>query len=183
MKPHKLCTAMFLPQRLISGDHVGVKIPICDKILTELRRKDRNITDIDGFKENLNYVMNEYIYDYSRHSVNISASTRQGLTQIFDMVINNDLGILYHGSVTVSTYNRSSPIPTNSNPTLSYVPSHSLGIGSSLEMQSMEDIESFVDQCIVIFDEALEEIIDLLRSDSLVRFYETMEYKNLVENT
>lgn len=152
-------------------NNVGLRITVCKEILDEFCRDDAKIIDLDTFRMNIMYIMNEYIYDYSEHSVNISAPTRHGIIKIFDVVMES-MNKDGKASVTVNSNRKSVP-------TLTGVPSNSVCV--AIEMDGMEhgDDQNFVDQCIVIFDEALEEVIDLLRRDSLVRFYETPEYKQL----
>eukprot|EP01083_Nonionella_stella_P276205 938367_1 len=47
---------------------------------------------------------------------------------------------------------------------------------------TQNDTAAVVKQYMSIFDECMEEIIDLMRYDSLVRFYQTEEYKRLVKD-
>ena len=61
-------------------------------------------------------------------------------------------------------------------------PQYTKSVSASFTLGCAEDYQNFTDQAIVLFDDALEEIIYLLRGDSLLRFYETPEYKKFVHN-
>ena len=65
-----------LDNGLVATDDIGVTITICKHTLKSLSKDDSSIRTLNSLKQNLNHIMDEYIYESSENSINIAAATR-----------------------------------------------------------------------------------------------------------
>ena len=125
--------------RLIDEHQIGVNIRIVEDRIDKVQRRESKVYGIGLLKQDVEYIMDQYIYQGSEYCVNISSFTRLNLTNTF----------------------------------------HDLKNG---KMNQQNTEKSNVVQYVTLFDKALENIINLMKTDSLWRFYRTKEYKMMVSD-
>ena len=113
-------------------------------------KKKKNIYDISDLEQDVKYIMDQYICDGAEDRVNLSSSTR--------------LEIL-------SKYHSLNGQQDKELPEMVDTPSDS---------RTAEPFKELFGQYVTLFDNGLEEVATLMRSDSLIRFYLTQEYKNMI---
>ena len=209
-----------LTHRMINRDDIGTMMDIDFHRMDRTKRSKSIIYSMDELKDNIRYIMNQYIYSDAEFCVNISAHSRrdiidsyEGLLEIsrsgitepaeLEMIDVNvpPVNTLDHGhtnikgipigdtspqisvSVTDRAFKSIAGIPVNRVESLEIEAS----MGSHTRTPNTPDPEikivykhaERIQDYIRIFDRSMNEIIQLMRKDSLTRFYMTEEYERL----
>ena len=139
---------------------IAIDIGRMDKI----RRVSSNVNDINDLRKAIKYIMEQYIYSGSEYSVNISSFTRLNILNAYNELEGGGKLVVEMEIIDVE----SEESTTNADPEIDFIAE-----------QNMELIKKYV----VIFDKAMDEIINLLKTDTLQRFYMTKEYKTMLQAT
>ena len=161
-----------LQKQLINVEDIGVTINIEANLLKALRRADGEINNIEDFTRSLKYVMNQYIEYGSEFCINISAATRSKIHSDFDKFC--------VWSPVIATPNAEinfvSPYQKVENPKIFVNIPDKEGNDPPVEPQKISG------EYIQIFDQAMDEVVSLLQTDSLTRFSQTADYKKLAND-
>ncbi len=125
---------------LIQQKDVGLMFSIDFHRIDNFRRKDSYIYTMDEMKQNIEYIMKQYIDMNGEYCINISYDMRCTLQEEYQAL--NDW----------------------------------------MNDQSDKDIQLIIKKYMKIFDESMDEIISLMKHDSLMRFYSSVEYEIMTEN-
>ena len=161
-----------LQKQLINVEDIGVTINIEANLLKTLRRADGDINNIEDFTRSLKYVMNQYIEYGSEFCINISADTRSKIHSDFDKISVRSPDITTQGTEAKFF----SPYQKAENPkNFDNIPDKE-GNDPPVEPQKISG------EYIQIFDQAMDEVVSLLQTDSLTRFSQTADYKKLAND-
>eukprot|EP01083_Nonionella_stella_P136535 415497_1 len=69
--------------KLLDADSVGFVIEIPTKILKKVRRKNAKIHTLQQLKDNMRYIMEEYIFRHAEHCINLASATRKHIMTEF----------------------------------------------------------------------------------------------------
>ncbi len=72
--------------RLICRESVGFLFPISQERLTKVRRRNSNIYGINDLKDNIRYIMEQYMYNGAEYGVNVSSFTRMTALNEYDQL-------------------------------------------------------------------------------------------------
>ena len=154
--------------RLIDESDIGLVIPISDDLLKTLKQKDMEIGSVKELKRSIKHVLHQFILTDGGFSINLSAQTRLDAIGKF-----NKMKAIHQKTPTMDFTHVEIDIDTLQ-----------LDLGGatySVEADEHCDAKEFVIGIITAFDSAIKEIVDLLSKDSLIRFYDTEEYKSLIK--
>ena len=164
--------------RLIELQHAGVMCPIAEDRINKMRRRDSLIYGVEELKISIRSVMENYMYHGAEYSINVSAFTRMTALNSYDQ-----LGLRMERVETRA--NRNENEAENGNETeheTSTSEADSPGSSECLQPQlSVNSQREMILRYVTIFDRSLEEIIGLLKLDSLSRFYRSKEYKIMTQ--
>lgn len=160
-----------IKQKLISMDAIGYTIEM-PKVRLDVIKRD-NLVDIDNIfelKNAIKYIIKQYIRLGAEYCVNIASFTRFRLLTDFD-----ELEAMTPRENTSDAVTRNMYILTGGEPEIED------------EKQSAETLEEcniryLTHKYLTICDEAMNEIMDLIKSDPLTRFYHSESYKMLLKD-
>ena len=147
---------------LLSEQEIGFMISIDMGRMDKIRRMNSNVNDITDLRKTVKYMMEQYIYSGSEYSVNISSFTRLGILNTYNDLEGGGKLVVEMEMIDVE----SEESITTADPDIDFMDEHNVEL---------------MKRYIVIFDKAMEEIINLLKSDTLQRFYVTKEYKTMLQ--
>ena len=172
-----------------------------------IRRKDGHIYNIEEMKNNIAYIVQQYIEEDGEFCVNISSKQRATLLQNYKAIHvetklgtkNTDSGLQQdiesHLDINIEKVNTETPETVGSVSEesgevveIENVTSDSLNITDHAQntdiniMNKQHNDKELVKRYLGIFDEAMEAIIDLIRHDSLPRFYDTKAYETMSQS-
>ena len=154
---------------LCSQDEVGLLIPMASERMEKTRRKKRcEEYTVDDLSEDVQYLMDQYIDRSAEYSVNLSASTRNRSLEIYSKLEHERSQRTIDGNGTETDIEMQTA-------------------GSGIDIVFSKDDQqrgTRVDgrlcaQYASLLDNALGEIVGLLRSDSFSRFRRSAAYKKL----
>ena len=125
--------------------------------MNEIIRDNSTVDDMDSFYYNLKYIVERYLMDGAIYCVNVSSSTR--------MKIKVSVMRLY-GNDNISSSRLGKAVPSDSNAT-------------ELNTININNGHNEVIKYINLLDDAMIEIIQLIQSDSFIRFTHTDQFKKL----
>eukprot|EP01084_Bolivina_argentea_P292317 502507_1 len=70
--------------KLISEDDVGLLVPVASERIQKIKRKQCQVKGINDLKENIKYIVDEYIYQGAEHCINISSFTRIAVLKTYN---------------------------------------------------------------------------------------------------
>ena len=140
-----------------AGFLVSIDLGRMDKI----RRVNSNVNDVTDLRKTVQYIMEQYIYNGSEYSVNISSFTRLNILNSYNEL---EGGGKLVAEIEMVDFESEESVDAN-DPEIDFMDEHD---------------RELMRRYVVIFDKAMEEIINLLKSDSLQRFYLTKEYKTMM---
>ena len=158
---------------------IGVMMNMDFGSMKGLRRMDSYIFNIDELKNNLQHIMDQYIFDEGEFCVNISATTRSKLIRAYESLdddMNKRIELEMIDVVPSETGDGSSISPSDANLQVASVYDAARRVSKEMEMCKDKEV---IKNHLIIFDDAMDEIITLMRKDSLMRFYGTLEYETL----
>lgn len=160
--------------RLCKPDDIGFTFNINEVRLDRIRRKDSYVHNVDELKANLKHIYEQYIDQESVYCVNLSAHTRRELQQSYERYFGDDSQRKPNGddeNIMVEIQMHEIKKRISISRTTSPSQSGNNEITSDL-------IKSYV----IIFDQALDEIIGLIGTDSLSRFHQSIAYRNMIQS-
>lgn len=145
---------------LLQQDDIGISIQFNEHYLEKWKRTGSQIYNLQDLKREVLYIIEQYIYDDSVKTVNISSFTR--------MAILNGVYKLKRDS-TAATNGSIQPVTDCESPSVDFQD----------EFDSVGNEELFK-KYVGLFDKAMKEVIKLLRLDSMTRFRNSKEYQILI---
>ena len=135
---------------------------------------------------NFRYIYNRYLRDDSEYCVNVSYSIRRRMSEQMNKMMNgtpNKDEIINNMQAMMHPINSQSltikQLTNNNNNIGDDTPS--LGLKDDLSINININKEENMIECIKLLDEAMNEIFQLLSTDSLLRFAQTDAYKQIFE--
>merc|ERR1712228_961076 len=141
---------------LISIEYIGFIVTMPIDRINKLKRDNIEIDSIYKLKNNIKYIMMQYILLGAEHCVNIASFTRFRIINAFDKL------------------ETMTPRNTTSEDTVVY--------NENAENREECNIQYLVQKYLMMFDEAMNEVIDLLKTDPLTRFYRSKQYQMLLKD-
>ena len=180
-----LLEAMQIKQDLVDGklcsqNEVGLVVPMAPERMERTRRRKKSEQyTVQDLRENVKYLMQQYVQRCARCGVNLSSMTRDRSLEIFDklehqseqqIVVQTTCGTVcaVDGEGSNGDIDDNAVVMRN----LEFFVSHNSDEPSQLERELSV-------QYALLLDKAIEEIICLLRSDCLVRFRRSKAYSKL----
>ena len=141
-----------------------------------MNKDEMMIDNIETLRDYVHYILEQYVYEHAEYRVNISSFTRLNLLQK-----ENEFNNRYNESMSQSIEIVLEQQQNNDSLQLEIGRERirtDSGTRSELLSVSMHFQELMKDYAIM-FDKAMEEIMSLLKTDSLSRFYNTKGYKTM----
>ena len=162
-----------IDNKLCSQNEVGLMIPIAPERIKRTRgRKKSERYTVNDLRENVKYLMEQYVTRYARSGVNISWVTRDRIVEIFNGLekksVNQKEVKTANGNAEGADGTDNAIVMRNLELFVNHTPS-----------EPSESERELSAQYALLLDKALVEIINLLRSDSLVRFKQSKAYIKL----
>ena len=147
----------------MTEEEVGVMFPISSERINKLRRRQSIVKGMDDLRKSIRFVMEHYMYHGAEFAINVSSFTRMTVLNSYDQLGLRDSN---GDSATASL-----------KPSLDVYSDSETGRSSNASQPNTNESIMYIK----IFDQSLEEIIGLLKLDSLSRFYRSKEYKIMTQ--
>ena len=136
-------------------------VDIAGDRIKKVRRRDSHIYGMEQLKENMKYVMEQYIYNDAEYMVNISSLHRMKILNSYNALIQIKVEKLEDDTTEIVYAN--------------------VEIMTGAKNVNNEE-KQLTKQLLMIFDDAIKEISGLMKTDSLARFYRSKEYKVMIKD-
>eukprot|EP01083_Nonionella_stella_P017886 50081_1 len=158
-----------LMKNLVKKEDIGFMVSFDSQSMRSIRRADSTINDVNDLRKTVRYFIEQYIESSGQYCINLSAQNRVGMMQAYHqlegggkLVVEAAIDIIYDGEDSQCEADHQT--------------------SNSIDFGKINDLE-LNKQYIVLFDDAMREIVFLLKSDSLRRFYQTDEYITMIQNS
>ena len=151
--------------RFVDEENIGFMIKFDPKIYCN----EMIIDGVEDLRNYAKYIMEQYVYEYAEYRVNISSYTRLNLLKKENEFHKRNNDIMTSSMEVVLDSLEEGMVRSISD------------VSSVIQILS-EDVYILMADYVVMFDKAMEEIVALLKTDSLSRFYTTKEYKTMMQS-
>lgn len=136
-------------------------IHIAEARIKKVRRKDSHIYGIKQLRQSVKYIVETYCQKWSESCINISSLHRMTLAnnymELNKMDVNKD-----------------------ENAQTTEIVDQNLDMFTGARINVNEEEKALMGKYLLLFDEAIDEIVGLLKLDSLSRFYRSSEYQRII---